>query len=158
MVENPRRGRRALERTSEPENEQEVPEPINVDFSNSDSRSDYLKRKLDGILNNIGEGYGKRLTEEFIQRLERTLKSFHKEVTEMLDELHEIEIQRINEKSEDKIQGVEPLEGEWTDLSEREKRLEMQEKEKQGQESVSKESTEQITPTKKKRLFRKSSL
>lgn len=134
-----------------------MPEPIDVDFSNSDSRSDYLKKKLDDILNNIGEGYGKRLTEEFIQRLERTLKSFHEKVTEMLDELHEIEIQRINEKSEDKIQGVEPLEGEWTGLSEREKRLEMQEKEKQGQESVSKESTEQITPTKKKRRFRKSS-
>ena len=43
--------------------EEKIPEPVKIDFNKAIERSSYIKEKLDDILENIGESYGKRLTD-----------------------------------------------------------------------------------------------
>ncbi len=92
---------------------------------------------MDDILENIGESYGKRLTDELIKRLEKTVKDFHTEVSEMLDKLHEVDEKReIKEKekgikTEVSTSEEEVLTEDFDNMSEIEKRLEMKEIERE---------------------------
>ncbi len=136
--------------------EEKIPEPVKIDFSKAIERSSYIKEKLDDILENIGESYGKRLTDELIKRLKETVKGFHVEVSEMLDKLHQIEEKRkIKEKETEVIAGEEgTLPEDFENLSEVEKRLKIREIEKE-KKSDTESSDDKSKVSKKKGIFKK---
>jgi len=159
MANNRRVRRRNIPKT-EQEIEVKIPEPVKIDFSKASERADYIKKKLDDILDNIGESYGKRLTDELIKRLEKTVRDFHAEVSKMLDKLHEIEEKReIKEKEkgiETEISATEEeaLPEDFDNMSEVEKRLEMKEREKE-KKSDTKGIDNKSEVSKKRGIFKK---
>jgi len=165
---DPRRTRlnRRTNKNDESQAEQKVPE---IDFSETNKRSEYLKHKLDDILDNIGQSYGKRMADELMKRLEQTIIDFNGEVVQLLDKLEVLEDQRLKEleaekkhtlKEEDgdesQVETSAEEEDEFADMSDFEKRIEMLERRKKEADDAAEKNTEEseVKP-KKKGLFRK---
>ena len=100
-----------------------------------DPHKEYLKEKFDELIDMVGDGYGKPLQDELIRRLEKTVKNFHVEVTDLITTLKEQSKQR-----EDKLKNLFQAEiksidagttsESQTELSDWEKKLEEREKSK----------------------------
>jgi len=145
------------EKSAEEQLEQKAPE---VDFSKTEKRSEYIKRKLDDILDNIGKSYGKRMADELMKRLEKTIQEFNGEVVLMLGKLEKLEEERLKEAitaakppEEQQETGTES-ESEFAEMSEFEKRLEKMEQKKEEEDRTEKEDDSAEKP-KKKGFFRK---
>lgn len=157
---------RRTDRKAESEAEPKAPE---IDFSETGKRSEYLKHKLDDILDNIGQSYGKRMADELMKRLEKTILDFNAEVVQMLDKLEVLEEQRLKELEAEKkaaarkeagepaqtVEEQEP-EDEFANMSEFEKRIEMMERQKKAEAEAAKKAEEESEEKpKRKGLFRK---
>jgi len=140
--------------TPEPESTP-PPAEIKVNFGQSNERYEYIRSKLDDIMQGIGQSYSDRLTKELIHRLEKTILDFHSEVIAVLEKLENLETER--EKA--KIPEPEP-EPEATsavtepEISEWEKRLEDRERQKGSQVSEP-DTTKESKKEEKKGLFRR---
>ena len=145
MVVNPRRRLNTNSRNSKQDNA----EPVDIDLANTEKRADYLKKKLDDILGNIGEGYSKKMAEELIERLERTLKGFHEDVSKMLNDLHDVETKRLEKEKPEVTEYKEVSEDEFSGMSEIEKKLEMEERERVAKEAEEKENSKSKKSKKK---------
>ncbi|MEE9189619.1 MAG: hypothetical protein V3U16_02500 [Candidatus Neomarinimicrobiota bacterium] len=62
---------------------------MGIDFDKEESRAQYLNQKLDGLLSEINNYYGKVLLDELTFRLEKTLSDFNAEVQVLFDKLKE---------------------------------------------------------------------
>ena len=69
-----------------------------IDFTNADSRMNYLKDNLGHLMSGIDKNYGQVLMDELMRRLETTVSDFNEEVKEMLGQL-----QGIKSKPKDNI-------------------------------------------------------
>jgi len=67
---------------------------MELDFNSEESRKNYLKDKLDDLLEGISDTYGTSLMEELISRLELTIKDFNEEMSALCDELVKKEKER----------------------------------------------------------------
>jgi hypothetical protein len=158
MAVDPRRNRLNRLKGGAPGEPVEDKKVVEVDFSKSDQRSEYIKTKLDDILDKIGQSYGKKMTDELIKRLDQTIAEFHTEVLQVLTKLEGLEEERqkpviaAHPPKEEEVPEEET--GEATEMSEFEKRLERMEKEKKQKDKVSKTEEEGEKP-KKKGLFRR---
>ncbi|MDD5766660.1 MAG: hypothetical protein PHW79_10510 [Candidatus Marinimicrobia bacterium] len=114
-----------------------------VNLNVSEGRQEYVERKLNDILESIGESYSKRMTNELMKRLENTIHEFHDEVTKILDKLETLEGERHKVTEEIAASETEQVatESDVSGMSEIEKRLEMKEREKK--ESPKSEETEE---------------
>lgn len=156
---DPRRTRlsRRGGKSAEEQLEQKVPE---VDFSKTEKRSEYIKRKLDDILDNIGKSYGKRMADELMKRLEKTIQEFNGEVVLMLGKLEKLEEERLKEATivakppEEQQETETESEDEFAEMSEFEKRLERMERKKEEEDKAEKED-DSVEKPKKKGFFRK---
>jgi len=128
--------------------EENKEKPVIVDLNVTEGRKEYVERKLNDILESIGESYGKRMTNELMKRLEKTIREFHGEVTKILDKLETLEDERHKVPEKIVVPQTEQVldEGELSGMSEIERRLEMKEREKQ--ESP---KTDEITEEPKRR-------
>jgi len=128
---------------AEPEIKEKIEQIVNVNFGDSSARLDYLRKKLDDMMNNIGQSYGERLTRELLRRLEQTVIDFHQEVVKILDRLENLEAQRKKQEAP-AVAGTpipeETQTDEFAGLSEWERRLEMKEREMDSKKSVGAES------------------
>ncbi|RKY58314.1 MAG: hypothetical protein DRP96_08660 [Candidatus Neomarinimicrobiota bacterium] len=165
---DPRRTRlnRRTDRNTEKEPEKPIPQ---ADFSEAQKRSEYLKHKLDDILDNIGQSYGKRMADELMKRLEKTIIDFNAEVVRMLDKLEVLENQRLKETSAKNASEISPenekedsseenleSEEEFANMSEFEKRIEMLErKRKESEKEAENAAAEETEKPKKRGWFRK---
>ncbi len=158
MVDNPRRSRLNRMRGGTPAEPVEEKKVVEIDFSKSDQRTEYIKTKLDDILDKIGQSYGKKMTDELIKRLDQTIAEFHTEVIQVLTKLEGLEEGRkktavaTQQPKEEEVPEEETDEA--TEMSEFEKRLERMEKEKKQKDKVSK-TEEEVEKPKKKGLFRR---
>lgn len=59
------------------------------DFEQETGRLNYLHEKMDDLLDGINDSYGKRLLEELISRMEKTITDFNEEVAVLTDQLKE---------------------------------------------------------------------
>jgi len=127
--------------------------PVVVDLNVTEGRKEYVERKLNDILESIGESYSKRMTNELMKRLEKTIREFHGEVTKILDKLETLEDERHKAPEEISAPKSEEttVENELSGMSEIERRLEMKEREKQ----ESPESEEIQEEPKRRGLFRR---
>lgn len=156
---DPRRTRlsRREAKSAEEQLEQKAPE---VDFSKTDKRSEYIKRKLDDILDNIGKSYGKRMADELMKRLEKTIQEFNGEVVLMLGKLEKQEEERLKKAAiaakppEEQQETEAESEEEFAEMSEFEKRLEKMER-KKGEEDRSEKENDSAEKPKRRGLFRK---
>jgi hypothetical protein len=62
---------------------------MSIDFDKEESRHLYLSQKLDDLLSEINNFYGKELLDELTFRLEKTISDFNEEVQILLDQLKE---------------------------------------------------------------------
>jgi hypothetical protein len=62
---------------------------MGIDFDKEESRAQYLNQKLDGLLSEINNYYGKVLLDELTFRLEKTISDFNAEVQVLFDKLKE---------------------------------------------------------------------
>ncbi len=62
---------------------------MGIDFDKEESRAQYLNQKLDGLLSEINNYYGKVLLDELTFRLEKTIGDFNAEVQILFDKLKE---------------------------------------------------------------------
>jgi len=101
-----------------------------VNLNASEGRQEYVERKLNDILESIGESYSKRMTNELMKRLENTIHEFHDEVTKILDKLETLEGERHKVPVEIAASETEQVatESDVSGMSEIEKRLEMKER------------------------------
>jgi len=159
MVDNPRRSRLNRMRGGTPAEPVEEKKVVEIDFSKSDQRTEYIKTKLDDILDKIGQSYGKKMTDELIKRLDQTIAEFHTEVIQVLTKLEGLEegrkktaVATQQPKEEEVVTEEETTES--AEISEFEKRLERMEKEKEQKNKVSK-TEEEVEKPKKKGLFRR---
>ncbi|MBP7886358.1 MAG: hypothetical protein KA076_04295 [Candidatus Marinimicrobia bacterium] len=81
-------------RTTSPTEETPPALEVKIDFSATEQRYEYIRSKLDDIMENIGQCYSERLTKELLHRLEKTILDFHTEVIALLDKLEKLEIER----------------------------------------------------------------
>ncbi|NQV13907.1 hypothetical protein HQ531_00510 [bacterium] len=58
-----------------------------IDFTNAESRLNYLKDNLGHLMNGIDKNYGRVLMDELMHRLEATISEFNEEVKAMLGQL-----------------------------------------------------------------------
>lgn len=142
-----------------------------IDFSEADKRRDYLKQRLDDILNNIGQSYGKRMADELMKRLQKTVLDFNTEIIAMLDKLEALEEQRqkaaaaekepaqkATESGEEAVAESETAipEDEFANMSEFERRIEMLERQKKQKDAEAKKAAaEAEEKPRKKGLFRR---
>ncbi|MGC9364125.1 MAG: hypothetical protein ACP5FZ_06080 [Fidelibacterota bacterium] len=168
---DPRIRSRLNRRTDRDAEAQEQDRRNDIDFSEPDKRRDYLKQRLDDILDNIGQSYGKRMAEELMKRLQKTVLDFNAEVNQMLDKLEVIEEERRKEAEAEKVSAeqpvdtkageggegeTEPSEDEFANMSDFEKRIEMLErKKKQNNDEIKKAAEEAEKKPQKKGLFRR---
>ncbi len=75
-----------------------MPEKKATDFGNADSCKEYLNTKFDDLFEGINNIYGKELTEELLHRLEKTVATFHADVSSLIGNLR-------NKKKTESIQG-----------------------------------------------------
>jgi len=133
------------------------PEPIEVkvDFGVSDERYEYIRSKLDDIMQNIGQSYSDRLTKELIRRLEKTILDFHAEVVTILDRLENLQKEREKPAISEPVPQAETSpKPDDSGLSEWERRLEERERLKEGQAADIKPA-EETKSVAKKGLFRR---
>ena len=64
-------------RTTSPTEETPPALEVKIDFSATEQRYEYIRSKLDDIMENIGQCYSERLTKELLHRLEKTILDFH---------------------------------------------------------------------------------
>ena len=62
---------------------------MEIDFDKEESRAQYLNQKLDSLLSEINNYYGKVLLDELTFRLEKTISDFNAEVQVLFDKLKE---------------------------------------------------------------------
>lgn len=135
----------------------EQPAPEHVD-----RQKEYLVEKFGNLIKQIGDGYGKPLQEELINRLEKTISDFHEEVEEVIETLKNNSEERqrklkelwekgtIEEEPETDVESSDVPEPE---LSEWEKRIERKSQESNpGQQKPAGNEKEK---SKKKGLFGK---
>ena len=60
---------------------------LKIDFGNTQSCNTYLMSKFDDLLTGINNLYGKELMNELIQRLEKTIAQFHKDVKILISDI-----------------------------------------------------------------------
>jgi len=60
---------------------------LKIDFGNTQSCNTYLMSKFDDLLMGINNLYGKELMNELIQRLEKTIAQFHKDVKILISDI-----------------------------------------------------------------------
>lgn len=128
--------------------------PENKKHIELDPHKEYLKEKFDELIDIVGEGYGKPLQDELIWRLEKTVKNFHVEVTDLITTLKE-----QSKLREDKLKNLFHANAESTsaastsesqaELSDWEKKLEEREKSKKKSSPKISKKTEK----KKKGMF-----
>lgn len=159
MAVDPRRSRFNRLRGAAPAEPIEEKKVVEIDFSKSDQRTEYIKTKLDDILDKIGQSYGKKMVEELMKRLDQTIADFHSEVIQVLSKLEGLDEERkkaavaaLQPKEEEAITGEETAES--AEMSDFEKRLEKMEKEKEQKKQASK-TEEEVEKPKKKGLFRR---
>ncbi len=61
-----------------------------IDFTNAESRMNYLKENLGYLMGGIDKNYGQVLMDELMRRMEKTVSDFNEEVKEMLGQLQGI--------------------------------------------------------------------
>ncbi len=61
-----------------------------IDFTNAESRMNYLKDNLGHLMNGIDKNYGQVLMDELMRRMESTVSDFNEEVKAMLNQLQGI--------------------------------------------------------------------
>lgn len=131
-----------------------------------DKQKQYLTEKFEGLLEQIGEGYGRPLQEELIRRLEKTIAEFDEEVSELISDLKErskkrheelkrLWLQEPNQEESSPVaeEKTERPEEESAEISEWERRLEG----KAQTSKPTKESAPQEEKPKRKGLFLKKS-
>ncbi len=59
----------------------------NINFSDEEKCRQYLETKFDDLLQGINNLYGNELREELLQRLSDTIEIFHRDISELLQEL-----------------------------------------------------------------------
>jgi len=118
-------------RTTSPTEETPPALEVKIDFSATEQRYEYIRSKLDDIMENIGQCYSERLTKELLHRLEKTILDFHTEVIALLDKLEKLEIERrqLPERTPVPESVSAPVESQ---SSERAKRIEESEQRKAG--------------------------
>ena len=118
-------------RTTSPTEETPPSPAVKIDFSDTEQRYEYIRSKLDDIMENIGQCYSERLTKELLHRLEKTILDFHTEVIALLDKLEKLEIERkqLPERTPVPESVSAPVESK---SSERAKRIEESEQRKAG--------------------------
>ncbi|HOO14840.1 MAG TPA: hypothetical protein PLF00_06920 [Candidatus Marinimicrobia bacterium] len=118
-------------RTTSPTEETPPSPAVKIDFSDTEQRYEYIRSKLDDIMENIGQCYSERLTKELLHRLEKTILDFHTEVIALLDKLEKLEIERrqLPERTPVPESVSAPVESQ---SSERAKRIEESEQRKAG--------------------------
>ena len=118
-------------RTTSPPEETPPSPAVKIDFSDTEQRYEYIRSKLDDIMENIGQCYSERLTKELLHRLEKTILDFHTEVIALLDKLEKLEIERsqLTERTPVPESVSTPVESQ---PGEREKRIEESEQRKAG--------------------------
>ncbi|HPD25159.1 MAG TPA: hypothetical protein P5078_01205 [Candidatus Marinimicrobia bacterium] len=118
-------------RTTSPPEETPPSPAVKIDFSDTEQRYEYIRSKLDDIMENIGQCYSERLTKELLHRLEKTILDFHTEVIALLDKLEKLEIERsqLTERTPVPESVSTPVESQ---SGEREKRIEESEQRKAG--------------------------
>ena len=118
-------------RTTSPTEETPPALEVKIDFSATEQRYEYIRSKLDDIMENIGQCYSERLTKELLHRLEKTILDFHTEVIALLDKLEKLEIERnqLPERTPVSESVSTPVESK---SGEREKRIEESEQRKAG--------------------------
>ena len=118
-------------RTTSPTEETPPSPAVKIDFSDTEQRYEYIRSKLDDIMENIGQCYSERLTKELLHRLEKTILDFHTEVIALLDKLEKLEIERrqVPERTPVPESVSAPVESQ---SSERAKRIEESEQRKAG--------------------------
>ncbi len=62
-----------------------------IDFTNADSRMNYLKDNLGNLMNGIDKNYGQVMMDELMRRLETTVSEFNEEVKAMLGQLQGVQ-------------------------------------------------------------------
>ncbi len=118
-------------RTTSPTEETPPALEVKIDFSATEQRYEYIRSKLDDIMENIGQCYSERLTKELLHRLEKTILDFHTEVIALLDKLEKLEIEpnQLPERTPVPESVSTPVESK---SGEREKRIEESEQRKAG--------------------------
>ncbi|NLA22774.1 MAG: hypothetical protein GX870_07025 [Candidatus Marinimicrobia bacterium] len=118
-------------RTTSPTEETPPSPAVKIDFSDTEQRYEYIRSKLDDIMENIGQCYSERLTKELLHRLEKTILDFHTEVIALLDKLEKLEIEpnQLPERTPVPESVSTPVESK---SGEREKRIEESEQRKAG--------------------------
>mgnify|MGYP001291030077 CR=1 FL=1 len=126
-----------------------------------DPQKQYLMDQFGGLMEQVGEGFGRPLQEELIHRLEQTIADFHEEVNEMLISLKENSEKRHSKlkeiwdnpdaafDEEEDNSDVEQKADSFAEMSEYEKRIEAISD--AGKKEVPKE--EEQKPKKKKGFF-----
>jgi hypothetical protein len=76
---------------------------MEIDFDKEESRAQYLNQKLDSLLSEINNYYGKVLLDELTFRLEKTISDFNAEVQVLFD--------KLKENAEDKEKILKDLKG-----------------------------------------------
>lgn len=65
----------------------EVPEKTQVDFSDKAARGEFIKVRLESIFSDVSDNYGNFLAGELQKRLEYTIRVFHEDISELLNEM-----------------------------------------------------------------------
>ena len=76
---------------------------MEIDFDKEESRAQYLNQKLDSLLSEINNYYGKVLLDQITFRLEKTISDFNAEVQVLFD--------KLKENAEDKEKILKDLKG-----------------------------------------------
>ncbi len=131
---------RRVKKKDQADEEQSIKE---LNLGDKNDRLRYINNRLDDIMVNIGGTYGKRLTDELMQRLEKTIKDFNDDVEQMLDKLELISKNREKEKPPESdaqdIPETETAEADFEELSAIEKRLEKAEQKKEKEAETGKQ-------------------
>lgn len=72
-----------------------------------DALKQYMEEKFTGLIEKVGEGYGKPLQDELFRRLEKTIADFNEDVTELMEELKQRSDKRYEALKKIWIEGEE---------------------------------------------------
>ena len=125
----------------------------------------FVKEKVDALLEKVGEGHGEPMQKELAERLEKTLNEFHNESAEILADLKANSEDRRDElkklwehrNKEQLAESAGPEESQDLESSSWEKRLETKEKsvEEKPKEKAKPEKSEKIPKKKKFGFFKR---
>jgi|GEM_PF-3326351 len=68
-------------------NNSETAERSLLQFEDRDSRLTFIQERLDNLLDEFGQSYGRFLAEELQKRLDHTVRVFHEETSELMDRM-----------------------------------------------------------------------